>query len=285
MTSVDHTTPPAPLLTQPLANLTAWTRHFSDTDIPVCADTAAQLEALRADPDKVDANMLRDMAAGDPLMTLKILAWVARNRPERMVTETESVTAGLVMLGISPFFRDFGPQLTVEDRLADKPQALDGLRAVLGRAYRAANFALCFAVHRADYDADVICLATLLHDFAEMLLWCHAPALALHIREAQRADPTLRSADIQNRVLNIELPDLQQALMKAWHLPELLVRISDDKHATQSNVLSVTLAIRLARHTAQGWDNAAIPDDITEIAELLTLSPAAALELVKSVDH
>jgi HD-like signal output (HDOD) protein len=95
----------------------------------------------------------------------------------------------------------------------------------------------------------------------------------------------LRSSEAQRQVLNIELTDLQQALMKAWHLPELLVRISDDRHAEQANVLSVTLAIRLARHTANGWDNAAIPDDIREIAELLTLSPGAALELVKSIDH
>ncbi len=285
MTSVDHTTPPAPLLTQPLPDLAAWTRHFCDTDIPVCEETATRLEALRADADDVDANMLRDMAAGDPLMTLKMMAWAGRNRPVRMVTETESVTAGLVMLGIGPFFRDFGPQLMVEQRLDGQPQALHGLRTVLDRAYRAANFALCFVVHRMDYDADVICLATLLHDFAEMLLWCHAPALALRMREAQLADPTLRSADVQKQVLNIELVDLQQALMKAWHLPELLVRISDDKHADQPNVQSVMLAIRLARHTAQGWDNPALPDDMRDIGALLTLSPVAAMDLVKSVDH
>jgi HD-like signal output (HDOD) protein len=277
--------PPTQFLSQPLPNLAAWTRHFGDTEIPIQADTAARLEALRADEDNVDANLLRDMAAGDPLMTLKIMAWAARNRPERRVTETETVTAGLVMMGVAPFFREFGPQPTIEDRLAQQPQALAGLRAVLDRAYRAANFALCFVVHRMEHDADQICLAALLHDFAEMLLWCHAPALALQIRDAQRADPQLRSADIQKRVLGLELTDLQQALMKTWHLPQLLVRISDDKHATVPNVLSVTLAIRLARHTTHGWDNPAIPDDIHEIAALLNLAPGAALELVKSIDR
>jgi HD-like signal output (HDOD) protein len=136
-------------------------------------------------------------------------------------------------------------------------------------------------VHRMDHDAAMIHAAALLHDFAEMLLWCHAPALALRIRDAQRADPTLRSAAAQMEVLGIELADLQQALMKAWRLPELLIRISDERHADSAGVQSVTLALRLARHTALGWDNPAVPDDVNDIATLLNLSPAAALQLVR----
>ena len=42
--------------------------------------------------------------------------------------------------------------------------------------------------------------AALLHDFAEMLLWVHAPALALQIAQAQAKDPTLRSALAQKDV-------------------------------------------------------------------------------------
>jgi HD-like signal output (HDOD) protein len=129
----------------------------------------------------------------------------------------------------------------------------------------------------------VIHEAALLHDFAEMLLWCHAPALALRIRSAQRADPALRSSTIQQQVLNIELHDLQQALMRAWRLPELLIRISDDKHAEQSCVRNVLLAVRLARHTSAGWDNAALPDDIKDIAGLLNLSQDAASQLVHGI--
>ena len=34
------------------------------------------------------------------------------------------------------------------------------------------------------------------------------------------------------------------------------------------------LAVRLARHTAGGWDNAALPDDIADIAALLNLRTA-----------
>lgn len=274
----------ATALTAPLPDLAAWTAHFRAAEIPVLAQTAQALEALRANEDAVDANSIGELLSHDPLMTLKVLSHAATHRPSRAVTDAETVTAALVMMGITPFFRAFGPQPTVEDRLAGQPQALEGLMAVLRRAHRGANFALAFAVHRMDTDAAVIHEAALLHDFAEMLLWCHAPALALRIATAQQADPALRSSVIQARVLNIELCDLQQALMRAWHLPELLIRITDDRHATQPTVRNVTLAVRLARHTARGWDNPALPDDLADIGELLNLAPEAVLQLVRGVD-
>ena len=187
------------------------------------------------------------------------------------------------MMGISPFFAAFGPQPTVEYRLADEPEALAGLNDTLTRAHRGANFALGFAVHRMDHDAAVIHAAALLHDFAEMLVWCHAPSLALEIRRAQRSDPNLRSSAAQLAILNVQLSDLQQALMKAWRLPELLIRISDERHANSPSVRSVILAVRLARHTAVDWENPAIPDDVTDIAELLNLSPEATLQFVQQI--
>jgi HD-like signal output (HDOD) protein len=274
---------PRTRLNEPLADLAAWTDYFRVAEIPVLAETAVALEALRANEDEVDANGLGEMISSDPLMTLKVFAAASANRGSRVVTDVETVIAALVMMGISPFFGTFGEQPTVEERLVDAPQALVGLSETMRRAHRGANFALGFAVHRMDDDAAVIHAAALLHDFAEMLLWCHAPALALRIRAAQRADPTLRSGAAQRAVLNIELPDLQQALMKAWRLPELLIRISDDRHIDNPGVRIVALAVRLARHSALGWDNAALPDDIAEIAALLNLSPAAALQLVREI--
>jgi HD-like signal output (HDOD) protein len=272
-------------LTEPLRDLAAWTAFFQRAEIPVLAQTAEALEAMRANEDAVDANQIGEMVAADPLMTLKVLAHAATNRPARVVTDTETVIATLVLMGITPFFRAFGPQVSIDERLAAEPAALQGLHDVVRRAHRGATFALAFAVHRMDRDAAVIHEAALLHDFAEMLLWCHAPALALRIRAAQLADPALRSSEIQRQVLNIELPDLQQALMKAWRLPELLVRISDERHAEQGSVRNVLLAVRLARHTARGWDNAALPDDIADIGALLNVAPAAALQMVRSVEN
>ena len=274
---------PSLALTQPLRDVAAWTAHFRAAEIPVLAQTSEALEALRINEDDVDANSIGEMISGDPLMTLKVLAYSSAHRGSRVVTDTETVTAALVMMGISPFFGSFGLQPTVEDRLRSEPEAFAGLNQTLQRAHRSANFALGFAVHRMDHDSAVIHAAALLHDFAEMLLWCHAPTLALRIQRAQHADPALRSSAAQLDVLNVDLMDLQQSLMKAWRLPELLIRISDDRHADHPSVRSVALAVRLARHTSHGWDNAALPDDVKDIATLLNLSQAATLQFVREI--
>jgi HD-like signal output (HDOD) protein len=275
--------PEAHTLSQPLPDLAAWTAHFQAAQIPVLASSAEALEALRVNEDEVDANLIGETVSGDPLMTLRVLAHAAANRPPRMVTDTGTVTAAVVMMGITPFFRAFGPAPTVEDRLRDDPQALAGLQAVLRRSHRAATFALSFAVHRMDPEAALIHQAALLHDFAELLLWCHAPGLALELGRRQQADPALRSAAVQSAVLNVELAELQLALMRAWRLHDLLIKTADERHAEQPNVRAVALGVRLARHSAQSWENAALPDDYSDVAGLLNLSLGAARQLVHDI--
>ncbi|MBP9150007.1 MAG: HDOD domain-containing protein [Rhodoferax sp.] len=268
-----------------MPHIGAWTQYFRSADIPVLAATAQALEELRAIEDDVDANMLTAVIQSDPLMTLKLLAHVATLRRPGAMTETESVTTSLVLMGISPFFRRFGPQATVEDWLADQPDALCGVRRLLNRAERAGQFALGFAVHRGDTDATIIHQAAFLHNFAEILVWLHAPTLALQIHQAQEADSTLRTSTIQKAVLSIDLADLQLSLMKLWHLPELLVSISDQRHAERPNVQCVLLAVRLARHTAISWDNPAVPDDVADIARLFNAPLKVTLAFLHKIDH
>lgn len=277
---------PAPVFIHtPLRDDAAWVAAFDRLDIPVLASTAEAIEEWRANEDAADAHLLAESLDTDPLMTLKLLRHVAMLRRGRDQSDAETATEALVMLGITPFFRDFGPQPTVEARLADQPDALAGLRQVLRRAHRAARFALGFAVHRGDHDAALIHEAALLHDFAEMLLWVHAPALALLLLRRQQAEPELRSAEAQRTLLHVDLSDLQQALMKTWRLPQLLVQISDDRASHLAQVRNVQLAIRLARHSAQGWDNAALPDDVDEIAALLNLGVQPTLNLLHDLDQ
>lgn len=275
---------PLPPLCEPLQDLDAWTSYLSETEIPVLAGTAIALASLAEDEDAIDAQLIAQTVCGDPLMTLKILAFESANRASKVVTPCETVTAAVLMIGISPFFRAFSKQQTVQDHLASRPAAMAGLRNTITRAHRSAQFALAFATHRQDLDAEKIHEAAMLRDFAEMLLWCHAPDLMLQIVEAQQADQTLRSNDIQRQVLNIEIPELEQSLMKAWQLPELLVRITDREMEDQAQVRNVMLAVRLARHSAMGWTNAALPDDITNIAELLNLSADAAYKLIQQIE-
>jgi len=275
---------PAPPPVDAPHDLAAWTRWFAGAEIPVLPETAEALEAVRANEDKVDANSLGEMISGDPLMTLKVLAYESGHRGRRVVTSAETVISALVMMGISPFFTAFGPQQTIDDLLGSRPEAMAGLQRVLLRAHRGANFALAFAIHRTDPDAAVIHAAALLHEFAEMLLWCHTPSLAAKVQAMQDADPELRSSAAQRAVLNVELAELQRALAEAWRLPALIVESTAEAKAVgQTSARIVSLAARLARHTARGWDNAALPDDLSEIAALLNLSTEATLKLLMEI--
>ena len=88
----------------------------------------------------------------------------------------------------------------------------------------------------------------------------------------------------QQAVLGITLADLQQSLMRVWRLPELLIRLGDARHAGSPQVRNVMLAVRLARHTAHGWDNAALPDDVADVAELLQLGEVPTQKLLREID-
>lgn len=270
-------------LAEPLPDLAAWVSYFLQAPIPVLASTAEAVEAMRRREDDVDANLIGEMVADDPWMTLRVLSHAAANRPPRMLTDTGTVTAAVVMMGIGPFFRAFDALPTVEDRLQDLEGALEGMQDVLRRSHRAATFALAFSVHRMDKDAALIHQAALLHDFAELLLWCHAPSLALELRKLQHREPTMRSAAAQRQALGIELAELQLALMRAWQLHDLLVKTADERHAPHPSVKTVALAVRIARHSAQSWDNPALADDFAEAAGLLNLSTAAARQLVLAI--
>ncbi len=279
---------PPPFLIRPPNDADAWVARFDPSALPVLPATAVAIEQWRANEDAADAHTLSQTIVADPLMTLKVLVHVAilrgRRQDGRPGGDAETVTAALVLLGIGPFFRAFGPQPTVDDWLATRPQAQAGFSAVLRRADRAATFALAFAAHRLDPDAAVIHEAALLHEAAEMLLWLHAPELAAEIAARQAADPSLRSARVQREVLHAELADIGQAMLRRWQLPPLLVRITDDRHADDAQVRSVLLAVRLARHTAQGWDNPALPDDVQDIGRLLQLGQAPTLRLLRGID-
>src|SRR5574337_138266 len=149
-------------ITRAPRSVEAWVAAFEQRDIPVFAATLEAIEQARAAQDAADAHALAELIADDPLMTLKLLRHVAWLRRGREGSDVESVTAALVMLGITPFFRDFAAQQSTAARLADWPDAIEGLEAVRRRSTQAARYALAFAVHRMDQDAALIHEAALM---------------------------------------------------------------------------------------------------------------------------
>lgn len=271
------------MIERPLPSLESWVSYLSQAAIPVLKRTARELERLRENEENVTGRQLAGAILHDPLMTLRVLAYIEAHRRKSQTADITTIDHAIMMIGITPFFAKFENLPLVEDRLKDLPQALLGLLRVIARARQSSLFARDWAVLRHDLNVEEVTVAALLHDTAEILLWCFAPALMLAIRARQAETPGLRSAAAQEAVLGIRIGDLQLALARAWRLPELLQALMDDGHAEHPRVRNVIQAVNLARHAANGWNDPAIPDDLCEIGKLLGISEASLLERLRRI--
>ncbi len=254
--------------------LAPWIQRLSNQEIPVLRQTARALADVRQYADSVGVRKIAAIVLNDPLMTARVLRFVASRRSRRQLQDLSTVEHAVMMLGVEPFFHHFAQFDIIEDRLKPYPQALLGLLHVVRRAQRAARYALDWATWRHDLNSEEVAIAALLHDLAEMLVWCAAPQQALGIQALQADNLALRSADAQTAVLGFAFNDLQTVLCKDWQLPELLANLMDDKHAGRGRVKNVKLAVDLARHSAHGWDDPALPDDFRAIAALMNIDEA-----------
>lgn len=253
-------------------DIDAWVLFYSNAELPVLRHTVKALNGLRDDAENVNGRVLSSVILQDPLMTLRVLAYLAEHRHQAQLTDVTTIERALMMIGVGPFFRDFANLPLVEDQLKSHPQALLGLLKVITRARQAARWARELAVLRHDLDVDEITIAALLHDTAEILMWCFAPSLALEVAGMQAQNQNLRSAIAQQEVFGIALHDLQLALVRIWGLPQLLATLMDHTNAESPRIRNVALAVSLARHSANGWSDPALPDDFRDIEELLQIS-------------
>lgn len=260
------------MVEHPFEGLDAWIAYFRHVDVPVLRHTLQEMERLRENAETVNGRVLAAVILRDPMMTLRVLAYIEEHRRQRQNADITTIERALMMIGVDPFFRDFRDLPVVENQLRATPRALLGLLQVIGRARKAAHWAREWAILRHDLDVDEITVAALLHDLAEILMWCFAPNLALQVQDAQTRDRNLRSAVAQEDTYNIRLQDLQLALAREFHLPELLTTLMNRSNAGNPRVKTVVLAVDMARHSAHGWDDAALPDDFHAVEELLHLS-------------
>jgi HD-like signal output (HDOD) protein len=258
-------------MTTPLSGIEAWTDFLGDKDVPVLRNTMSAIAEARERVDRINVREIADIVLHDPMMTTRVLRFSARNRGRRQLQDLSTVEHAVMMLGVEPFFHHFSQFEIIENHLKPHPQAMLGLLHVIRRAQRAARLALDWATWRCDLNCEEVAVAALLHDLAEMLVWCHAPEQALQIQALQKAHPTMRSANAQAQVLGFHMNELQALVCRKWELPELLLTLMDDASCEKPRVKNVKLAVDLARHSAHGWDDPALPDDFRAIATLMNI--------------
>ena len=256
-----------------------WLDLFGRVDIPVLRHTTRDLERLCANQSLLNASSIANVVTDDPLMTVKLLRYMQMHKRNSQAYELVDVKQMLLMMGLDSFFLEVPAKPVAEESLRGHLEALVCLLQTVRRAQRAAEYAFDWALRLHDLHAQEVLVSALLSHVAEMLMWCFNPEQMLEIRKRQMADTTLRSADVQQAVLGFTGVELQRQLILEWKLPELLQNMMDPALARAPRVRNVLLAVNLARHSAQGWDNAALPDDYLEIGVLLRMEP----ERVKSL--
>ncbi|MDZ7583439.1 MAG: HDOD domain-containing protein [Thiobacillus sp.] len=262
--------------------MAAWLAFLGQAEIPVLKQTARELERLSADELHLDARSIANVVTDDPLMTVKLLRYMQTHKHRNQTYELVDVKETLLMMGLDAFFREVPAMPIAEDMLHGHIGALVQLLHTVRRAQRSAHYAFDWALRLHDLHAEEVHVSALLFHVAEMLMWCFNPGQMLEIQKLQSADPTLRSAEVQRQVLGFTGLELQRQLTIEWKLPELLLNLMDPAQANTARVRNVKLAANLARHSAQGWDNDALPDDYREIAALLRMEPDKVEALVKS---
>jgi HD-like signal output (HDOD) protein len=268
---------------QKVTGLDEWVEFLTKADLPVLKQTARDLAVLHEDQNKLSARGVAQAISIDPMMTVKLLRYLQQHKSRSQTSEVALVEQALIMLGVEAFFNKIPAKPTVQEMLNGQMDALVHLLHRVHRAHRASEYAYDWAVRLSDLHYEEIRIAALLHDLAETLMWCFAPQDMLNIRNIQQRDKSLRSKAVQEQVLGFALADLQKALVEKWNLPELLLILMDDANAQKQRVKNVTLAVNLARHSANGWDDAALPDDYKDIGELLRV-PAEQVMLMVGAD-
>lgn len=264
-------------------SLAEWVSFLSTVEIPVLKQTARGLSELLKDEENLSARKMGHVIKNDPLMTAKLLRYLQLNKHNKQEHEVAEVEQVLMMLGLESALKKAPTKPLIEDILAtDHRDALVSLLRVTHRAKIAAGYAFDWAVRLNDLHFEEIRIATLLHDIAEVLMWCFAPAEMLKIKALQKQNKALRSHMVQKHIFGFSLSELQSALVIRWSLPKLLITLMDDACANQTRVRNVSLAVNLARHAANGWDDAALPDDYKEIGKLLNLKDEEVMIIVKA---
>lgn len=274
-------------LTEARANRTVkdWVAFFKAAEIPVLRQTAREIAQLQAREDETGARDITRVVINDPLMMFKVLAYANNHRSRHQLQDLVQVEQAIIMMGTGTFFAQIPTVPHVEDVLQEHMSALIDLLKLMIRAHRAGYFSAEFASHLMDLHAEEVRVAASLHDFAEMLMWCFNPDAMGEISQRQDADKTLRSRVVQQEVLGFRLLELQAELVQVFNLPPLLSDLMDEARADLPRVRNVQLAVNLARHSADGWDNAALPDDYKDIAELLHVDVERVKHIVGVPQH
>ena len=92
------------MLDHPLPDIDSWTLLFNSNSLPVLRVTKRRLDEMRADLDRVDVRELARLILQDPIMTVRVLAFIqpmrGRSLQRDITTIASAVMMALINLGV-----------------------------------------------------------------------------------------------------------------------------------------------------------------------------------------
>src|SRR6185369_5463366 len=102
------------MLDHPLPDIDAWALLFSNNSLPVLRATKRRLDEMREDVERVDARELAHVILQDPIMTVRVLAFIQPMRGRALQHDITAIASAVLMAGMVPFFRRFEELPTIE---------------------------------------------------------------------------------------------------------------------------------------------------------------------------
>ncbi|QLI81613.1 HDOD domain-containing protein [Chitinibacter fontanus] len=271
------------MLSKPFTDLQQWINYFAEQATPILAHTHVEMRGFHARIDEIGLHEITGLIRHDPLLTLNILRYQEEHRHTRQTTDVTTIDRVLLMIGVVGFFRLFGSLPCLETQSDAQKIMIYGAHRTCARSYLASLIAEMFSNYRRDIEPKEVITAALLHDTAEILLWLASPRQMMMIQETLRSNPSMRSQDVQIKILGCKINHIQQGLVEKWHLPRTLLHLIDDHYADEPRVKIVHLAASIARHLEKGWDNPYFWQDVHECALLFNIEPYLVYQQIRDV--
>lgn len=234
--------------------------------MPVLRSSLALIKT-ELDYEQMDYKSLASVVLSDPALLIRILVAANQNGSRRMSHAISGIEQALMMLGESRLRLLFSNLPILETSHREDQGFLPELLTVYERAHHAAIQAMDWLRRSGDFQPAEVYTTAMLHALGEIMVWLLEPHQGQMIHTLMQSNQAPAMAE--KEVLGFAIGDLTRRAAQKWHLSDMLVDMLDPEHRFNQRTHAISLAIRLARMTRQGWYYDKLAYCIKDIAQYL----------------